>query len=78
MKINRNTQIPNMIVYGTLYVILFGVSIWLLAFHKESPTNWVLYVAMTVAVLAGLVKFALHSRKQLNNPDHIQKSISRD
>ena len=64
MKINRNTQIPNIIVYGILYAILFGVSIWLLAFHKESPTNWVLYVIMTVAVLAGLAKFALHLRKK--------------
>jgi len=64
MKINRNTQIPNMIVYGILYAIVFGISIWLLAFHKESPTNWVLYVLMTVAVLMGLAKFALQLRKK--------------
>jgi DMSO reductase anchor subunit len=64
MKINRNKQIPNMIVYGALYAIIFGISIWLLAFHKESPTNWILYVAMIVAALVGLVKFALHSRKK--------------
>ena len=64
MKIDRNKQIPNMVVYGVLYAIIFGISIWLLAFHKESPTNWILYVGMIVAVLAGLVKFALHSRKR--------------
>lgn len=64
MKINRNTQIPNMIVYGVLYAIVFGISIWLLAFHKENPTNWVLYVLMTVAVLAGLAHFLLHLRKK--------------
>jgi len=64
MKINRNTQIPNLIVYGVLYAVLFGVSIWLLAFHKENPTNWVLYVLMTVAVLMGLAHFALHLRKK--------------
>jgi hypothetical protein len=64
MKIDRNKQIPNIIVYGILYAIIFGVSIFLLAFHKESPTNWILYVGMIVAALAGLVKFALHSRKR--------------
>ena len=64
MKINRNTEIPNIIVYGVLYAITFGISIWLLAFHKDNPTNWVLYVLMTVAVVVGLVHFALHSRKK--------------
>lgn len=64
MKINRNTQIPNMIVYGVLYAIVFGISIWLLTFHKENPTNWVLYVLMTVAVLAGLARLLLHLRKK--------------
>jgi uncharacterized membrane protein YoaK (UPF0700 family) len=64
MKINRNTQIPNTIVYGVLYAILFGVSIWLLAFHKENPTNWVLYVLMAVALLMGLVHHALDLRKK--------------
>jgi hypothetical protein len=64
MKINRNKQIPNLVVYGVLYAIIFGISIWLLAFHKESPTNWVLYVALALAVLAGLVKFALHACKR--------------
>lgn len=64
MKIDGNKRIPNMVVYGALYAVVFGISIWLLAFHKESPTNWILYVGMTAAVLAGLVKFALHSRKR--------------
>lgn len=53
-----------MVVYLALYAVVFGISIWLLAFHDESPTNWVLYVAMTVSILAGLVKFALHRRKR--------------
>lgn len=64
MKIDRNKQIPDMIVFGVLYAIVFGISIWLLAFHKENPTNWILYVGMFMAVLAGLVKFALRSRKR--------------
>jgi uncharacterized membrane protein YoaK (UPF0700 family) len=64
MKIDKNTQIPNVIVYGVLYAIVFGISIWLLAFHKENPTNWILYVLMFIAVLAGLVRFALLSRKR--------------
>ena len=52
-----------MLVYGVLYAVIFGVSIWLLAFENESPTNWVLYAALGVAVLAAVVKFAMHSRK---------------
>lgn len=64
MKIDRKTQIPNSIVYVALYAIIFGISIWLLISHKENPTNWLLYVLMFAAVLAGLVKFVLHSRKQ--------------
>ena len=64
MKIDRNTQIPNKVVYGVLYAIIFGVSIWLLAFHKESPTNWILYVGVIWAVLGGLLKLGLHYRKR--------------
>ena len=63
MKINGNKQIPNIIVYCALYTIIFGISIWLLTFHKESPNNWFLYLAMFGSVFAGLVKFALQSRK---------------
>ena len=64
MKVNGNTQIPNIIVYAVLYAALFGLSIWLLVFHPENPTNWILYILIIAAVLAGLVKFALHSRKR--------------
>ena len=64
MKTEMKKQIPNMVVYLTLYAAIFGISIWLLVFHDESPTNWVLYIAMIGSVLAGLVKFALHSRKR--------------
>jgi tryptophan-rich sensory protein len=64
MKINGKTEIPNMVVYSVLYAALFGISIWLLVFHKESPTNWLLYPMMIWSVLAGLIKFALHSRKR--------------
>ena len=63
MRTEMKKQIPNMIVYLALYAAIFGISIWLLVFH-ESPTNWVLYIAMTVSILAGLVKFALHTRKR--------------
>lgn len=64
MKINLNIQIPNIIVYVALYTVAFGISIWLLAFHNESPTNWILYIGMIWLVLGGLVKLALHSRKR--------------
>ena len=64
MKMNMKKRIPNFVVYSLLYAALFGISIWLLVFHDESPTNWVLYVAMIVSMLAGLVKFALHTRKR--------------
>ena len=64
MKIDKNKQIPNVIVYGVLYAIVFGISIWLLVFHKENPTNWILYVLMFMAVLAGLLRFAIISRKR--------------
>jgi hypothetical protein len=68
MKTDVKKQIPNTIVYLALYAVIFGVSIWLLVFHYESPTNWVLYVAMVVSILAGLVKFALHTRKRYQQP----------
>ena len=64
MKVNRNTQVPNLVVYAALYLILFGVSIWVLITDRESPTNWLLYVGMSWSVLAGAIKLALHLRKQ--------------
>jgi len=64
----KNTQIPDMLVFTVLYVVIFGISIWLLAFHKESPTNWILYVLMGAAVVMGLVKLALNSRKAGQQP----------
>jgi hypothetical protein len=64
VKIDMKKSIPNLIVYAVLYAALFGICIWLLVFHNESPTNWVLYIGMAMSVLAGLVKFALHSRKR--------------
>ena len=64
MKVNRNTQIPNIIIYAALYVILFGVSIWVLIADRESPTNWLVYAGMIGSVLAGAIKFAVHSWKQ--------------
>ena len=64
MKIDMKKNIPNMVVYSVLYAALFGISIWLLVFHGESPTNWLLYPMMIWSVLGGLVKFALHLRKR--------------
>ncbi|HKP45139.1 MAG TPA: hypothetical protein VJT50_00950 [Pyrinomonadaceae bacterium] len=64
MKVNGNTQIPNMIVYAALYTVVFGISIWLLIAHSESPTNWQVYVLMIGAVLSGAIQFAIHSWKQ--------------
>jgi len=64
MKVDRKTQVPNLLVYAVMYAIVFGISIWLLIAHKENPTNWLLYVLMVVAVLVGLVHFIVHSRKQ--------------
>ena len=59
----KNKQIPDMLVFAVLYVMIFGISIWLLAFHKESPTNWILYVLTGAAVAGGLLKLAFSSRK---------------
>ena len=64
MKIDMKKKIPNLVVYSALYAAIFGISIWLLVLHDESPTNWVLYIAMIGSVLAGLVKVALHTRKR--------------
>jgi hypothetical protein len=64
MKLDKKKNIPNLVVYLALYAAIFGISIWLLVFHKESPTNWVLYIAMIVSVLSGLLKFALHMHKK--------------
>jgi uncharacterized membrane protein YdjX (TVP38/TMEM64 family) len=59
-----NIRIPNLVVYVALYAALCAISIWLLVFHPENPTNWILYILMIWALLGGLVKFALHSRKR--------------
>ena len=64
MKVKANTQIPNIIVYAALYAIIFGISIWVLTTDRESPTNWLAYAAMIGSVLAGVIKFAVHSWKQ--------------
>ncbi len=64
MKVNGNTQIPNIIVYAALYAIVFAVSIWSLIADRENPSNWLAYAAMIVSVLAGVIKFAVHSWKQ--------------
>ncbi len=64
MKVDRKTQVPNLVVYIAIYAIIFGISIWLLIAHKENPTNWLLYPMMIWSVLAGLVKFIMHSRKR--------------
>ena len=62
MKIDKNIQIPNKYVYGVLFGLVFGISSWLLVFHNDSPTNWILWVTIATAVVAGLVKFALRPR----------------
>ena len=54
MKIDKNKQIPDTLVFGVLYAVVFGISIWLLVFHKENPTNWILYPMIGAAVVAGL------------------------
>jgi hypothetical protein len=64
MSMKMNIRIPNLVVYVALYAALCAISIWLLVFHPENPTNWILYILMIWAVLGGLVKFALHFRKR--------------
>ena len=64
MKIDMKKKIPNLVVYSALYAVIFGISIWLLVFHNESPTNWVLYIAMFASLLSGLVKIAFHAHKK--------------
>ena len=63
MKVRGNIQIPNIVVYAALYATIFGVSIWLLLAHEQSPTNWLLYAGMIGSVLAGLIKLAMYSRR---------------
>ena len=63
MKVNGKTQIPNLVVYAALYVVIFGISIVLIT-DQESSTNWLAYAAMIGSVLAGAIKLALHSSKQ--------------
>jgi len=63
MKIDKNKQIPDILVFGVVYAVVFGISVWLLVFRSDSPTNWILYPLMGFAVLAGVVKFAVNSRK---------------
>jgi hypothetical protein len=63
MKVNRNTQIPNMLVYVALYAVLFGVGIWVLIADSEGPNNWLVYAGMIGSVLAGVIKFAVHSSR---------------
>ena len=70
MKLNVNTQIPNIIVYAALYTIVFGISIWLLIAHSESPTNWQVYVLMIAAVVSGAIQFAVHSWKRKRPAEH--------
>ncbi|PYS71414.1 MAG: hypothetical protein DMF69_10505 [Acidobacteria bacterium] len=65
MRTDVKKQIPNIVVYIALYAVLFGISGWLLVFHPENPTNWLLYVGLIYSTLAALVKFALHTRKRL-------------
>lgn len=64
MKNSSDKQIPNIAVYLALYVAIFGISIWLLIWHQDSPNNWFLYFAMLASVLAGLVKLVIHSRRR--------------
>lgn len=54
-----------MVVYVALYAVIFGISFWLLAFHKDNPGNWFLYLAMVVSVLAGIVRFIQSRKKQV-------------
>lgn len=61
MKVNGNS---NMVVYVTLYALVFGLSIWVLIADRESPTDWLAYAAMIGSVLAGAVKFAVQLRKR--------------
>lgn len=61
MKVS-GLQVPNMVVYAMLYIIIFGISIWLLVAYQDSRTDWFLYSAMMGSVLAGLIKFGVHCR----------------
>ena len=59
MKIVKNVQVADWAVYGVLYAVIFGVSVWSLVRDRESPNNWVLYVSMIAAVAAAAVKFSM-------------------
>lgn len=56
-------SIPTNVVYITLYAVTFAISGWILIFHPDSGTNLILYLLLTFAILAALIKLYLHRRK---------------
>ena len=79
MTIDRNTRVSDTHVYSVLYAVIFGISIWLLGFRKDSPTNWILYIAMGVAVTAGLLKLGFNSlKKDYHRPAFAKAMEGRD
>jgi hypothetical protein len=78
MTIDRNTRVPDSIVFSVMYAVVFGISIWLLGFRNDSPTNWILYIAMGVAVVAGLLKLGFDSLKKYQRPTLAKGMEGRD
>jgi hypothetical protein len=63
MKLDKTKQISDLAVYAVLAAVVFGISIWILLVDKDAPHNWFLYFAMAVTAIAGLIRFALPSRR---------------
>lgn len=78
MTINRNTRVPDALIHGVTYAGVYGISIWLLSFRNDSPTNWILYIAMGAAVGAGLLKLGFNSFKKYQRPAFAKAMEGRD
>lgn len=78
MTIDRNTRVSDTHVCSVIYAVIFGISIWLLGFRNDSPTNWILYIAMGVAVVAGLLKLGFDFLKKYQRPTLVKGMEGRD
>ncbi len=66
MKIDRNRQIPKVIIYVALYAIMFGVDVWLLTNGRERSERdtWIIYISVIGSVFVGSCKLALRTSKR--------------
>ena len=66
MKVDRNGQIPRVIIYVAVYAVMFGVDVWLLTNGRERSERetWIIYMSVTGSVFVGFCKLALRTSKR--------------